>query len=108
LVFQESENEIEDEVDILMSSDIVAVQMSTRLITFNRTQTGFFFKEDKTVGKTSLKEGMKNQFKLIHLFPGNGWTLSGGILFDQRFSSRVAQEAGTPYSRGSSKEQSLN
>jgi len=46
--YEESENEIEDEVDILMSSDIVAVQMSTRLITFNRTQTGFFFKEDKT------------------------------------------------------------
>lgn len=46
--YQESENEIEDEVDILMSSDIVAVQMSTRFITFNRTQSGFFFREDKT------------------------------------------------------------
>lgn len=48
-LIQESENEIEDEVDILMSSDIVAVQMSTRFITFNRTQSGFFFREDKTV-----------------------------------------------------------
>ena len=64
LVFQESENEIEDEVDILMSSDIVAVQMSTRLITFNRTQTGFFFKEDKTVGKTSLMNGIEKSMSI--------------------------------------------
>ncbi|XP_046642060.1 ankyrin repeat domain-containing protein 13C-A-like [Daphnia pulicaria] len=46
--YQESESEIEDEVDILMSNDIVAVQMSTRFITFNRAQTGFFFRADKT------------------------------------------------------------
>jgi len=46
--YEDSESEIDDEVDMLMSSDIVSVQMSTRFITFNRSQSGFFFKEDKT------------------------------------------------------------
>lgn len=41
--------EIEDEVDILMSSDIVAVQMSTKSITFTRAQSGWFFREDRKV-----------------------------------------------------------
>lgn len=49
---EETEMEIEDEVDILMSSDIVAVQMSTKSITFSRAQSGWFFREDRkeTVG----------------------------------------------------------
>ena len=42
--------EIEDEVDILMSSDIMAAQMSTKGITFSRAQTGWIFREDKKVG----------------------------------------------------------
>ncbi len=46
---QESEAEIEDEVDILMSSDIVAAQMSTKNISFCRAQSGWLFKEDKSV-----------------------------------------------------------
>lgn len=48
-LWKESESEIEDEVDVLMSNDIVAVQMSTRFITFHRAQTGFFFRANKTV-----------------------------------------------------------
>ncbi|XP_014218151.1 ankyrin repeat domain-containing protein 13C isoform X2 [Copidosoma floridanum] len=44
---RETELEIEDEVDILMSSDIMAAQMSTKGITFSRAQTGWIFKEDK-------------------------------------------------------------
>jgi hypothetical protein len=48
-LFQESETEIEDEIDILMSSDIVAAQMPTKNITFTRAQKGFLFREDKTV-----------------------------------------------------------
>ena len=47
--FQESESEIEDEVDILMSSDIVAATMPTKYITFSRARSGWLFKEDKTV-----------------------------------------------------------
>ncbi|XP_061181654.1 ankyrin repeat domain-containing protein 13C-like [Saccostrea echinata] len=45
---QESEQELEDEVDILMSSDIMAAQMSTKRITFSRAQSGWLFREDKT------------------------------------------------------------
>ena len=47
--YEETEAEIEDEVDILMSSDIVAAQMSTKNITFSRAQSGWLFKEDKSV-----------------------------------------------------------
>lgn len=47
--FKETEMEIEDEVDILMSSDILAAQMSTKSITFTRAQTGWIFREDKKV-----------------------------------------------------------
>ncbi|XP_053205259.1 ankyrin repeat domain-containing protein 13C-like [Panonychus citri] len=48
LRYEESEVEIEDEVDILMSQDIVAAQMSTKSITFTRAQSGWLFREDKT------------------------------------------------------------
>lgn len=44
---EENEHEIEDEVDILMSSDILAAQMSTKQINFARTQSGWFFRADK-------------------------------------------------------------
>lgn len=44
---QDSEVEIEDEVDILMSTDIIAAQMSTKNITFSRAQSGWIFHEDK-------------------------------------------------------------
>jgi len=43
----ESELEFEDEVDLLMSSDIVAAQISTKPITFSRAQSGWFFKADR-------------------------------------------------------------
>lgn len=46
---QESEAEIDDEVDLLMSSDIVNAQISTKTITFSRAQVGWIFKHDKTV-----------------------------------------------------------
>ncbi|XP_014261747.1 ankyrin repeat domain-containing protein 13C isoform X2 [Cimex lectularius] len=50
--YEETETEIEDEVDILMSSDIMAAQMSTKSITFTKAQSGWFFREDRkeTVG----------------------------------------------------------
>jgi hypothetical protein len=46
--------EIEDEVDILMSSDIMAAQMSTKSITFTRAQTGWIFREDRKVWQSVL------------------------------------------------------
>lgn len=47
--YEETEMEIEDEVDILMASDILAAQMSTKSISFVRAQSGWIFREDKTV-----------------------------------------------------------
>uniref|UniRef100_A0ACB8F4B9 Uncharacterized protein n=1 Tax=Sphaerodactylus townsendi TaxID=933632 RepID=A0ACB8F4B9_9SAUR len=45
---EESEMETEEEVDILMSSDIYSATLSTKSITFTRAQTGWLFREDKT------------------------------------------------------------
>lgn len=39
--------EIEDEVDLLMSTDIIAGQISTKPISFARAQSGWIFREDK-------------------------------------------------------------
>jgi len=44
---QESEMEFEDEVDLLMSSDIVAAQISTKPITFTREKAGWIWREDR-------------------------------------------------------------
>lgn len=41
--------EIEDEVDLLMSTDILAAQISTKSISFARAQCGWIFREDKKV-----------------------------------------------------------
>ncbi|XP_051022027.1 ankyrin repeat domain-containing protein 13C isoform X2 [Acomys russatus] len=46
--FHESEMETEEEVDILMSSDIYSATLSTKSISFTRAQTGWLFREDKT------------------------------------------------------------
>ncbi|TRY82679.1 hypothetical protein DNTS_032606 [Danionella cerebrum] len=45
---EESEIETEEEVDILMSSDIYSATLSTKSITFSRAQSGWLFREDKT------------------------------------------------------------
>lgn len=45
--YDESEVEFEDEVDLLMSSDIVSAQVSTKPISFTKVQSGWFFKEDR-------------------------------------------------------------
>lgn len=45
--YEENEMEIEDEVDLLMSTDILAAQISTKSISFARAQSGWIFREDK-------------------------------------------------------------
>ncbi|CAH0549320.1 unnamed protein product [Brassicogethes aeneus] len=45
--YEESEMEIEDEVDLLMSTDILAAQISTKSISFARAQSGWIFREFK-------------------------------------------------------------
>ncbi|XP_030851560.1 ankyrin repeat domain-containing protein 13C-B [Strongylocentrotus purpuratus] len=47
LSYEQSDVELEEEVDILMSSDIVTVNLSTKPITFNRSQSGWLFRGDK-------------------------------------------------------------
>lgn len=64
---EESEHEIEDEVDVLMSSDILAAQMSTKQINFTRAQSGWFFRADK-------KEVVAGQYN-SDLFSINGLVL---------------------------------
>lgn len=41
------DSDIDDEVDILMSSDILAAHMSTKSIQFARAQSGWIFREDR-------------------------------------------------------------
>ncbi|TNM98225.1 ankyrin repeat domain-containing protein 13C-like [Takifugu flavidus] len=45
---EDSEMETEEEVDILMSSDVYSATLSTKSITFSRSQIGWLFREDKT------------------------------------------------------------
>ncbi|XP_050420947.1 ankyrin repeat domain-containing protein 13C [Adelges cooleyi] len=53
--YLETEMEIEDEVDLMMSNDIMTAQMSTKSITFSRAQSGWIFRQDKkeTIGDFS-------------------------------------------------------
>jgi hypothetical protein len=44
---QETEIEFEEEVDLLMSSDVIVAQMSTKDVQFIRSQSGWIFREDK-------------------------------------------------------------
>ena len=46
---QQTQVELEEEVDLLMSSDIVAAQMSINQISFSRAQSGWIFRADKEV-----------------------------------------------------------
>ncbi|CAG5132433.1 unnamed protein product [Candidula unifasciata] len=46
--YEDFEQELEDEVDILMSSDLIAAQLSTKDISFSRARSGWLFREDKS------------------------------------------------------------
>jgi ankyrin repeat domain-containing protein 13 len=64
---QESELEIQDEIDLLMTSDIVTANFSTKNVTFTQAKTGWFFREDK-------KETINGQYT-CDLYHVNGLTL---------------------------------
>ena len=53
--------ETEEEVDILMSSDVYSATLSTKSITFSRSQIGWLFREDKTVSFMGKHTGIKKQ-----------------------------------------------
>ncbi|KAI6197352.1 hypothetical protein M3Y94_01214000 [Aphelenchoides besseyi] len=40
--------QIEEEVDVMMSADVVDARMSTKPITFNRARSGWIFRQDRT------------------------------------------------------------
>ena len=50
---QQTEEILEGDVDIMMSTDNETGKMSTKDIKFNRAHTGFIFKEDKSVSTTT-------------------------------------------------------
>lgn len=51
---QETDDDINSEVDLIMSSDIVAASLSTKHVTFNRLRSGWLFREDKTVSRRTV------------------------------------------------------
>lgn len=55
--------ETEEEVDILMSSDIYSATLSTKSITFTRAQTGWLFREDKTVSLKKISQSTLEETK---------------------------------------------
>ena len=64
---QETELEIEEEIDILMSSDIVSAQMSTKSITFSRAQQGWFFRSDRKVSRRPDPDPCAAERTCLHL-----------------------------------------
>ena len=63
--YEESETEFDDEVDLLMSSDIVSAQISTKPITFTKIQSGWFFKEDRKLLSNQSGFDKKKSFNLV-------------------------------------------
>ncbi|KAI6218180.1 Ankyrin repeat-containing protein [Aphelenchoides fujianensis] len=43
-----SSSQVEEEVDVLMSADVVDARMSTKPITFSRARSGWIFRQDRT------------------------------------------------------------
>ncbi|XP_034939862.1 ankyrin repeat domain-containing protein 13C isoform X2 [Chelonus insularis] len=76
--YVETENEIEDEVDILMSSDIIAAQMSTKGITFSRARTGWIFREDKR--------------EMVGSFQADIYQINGMILESRKRREHLSEE----------------
>ncbi|XP_011866802.1 PREDICTED: ankyrin repeat domain-containing protein 13C isoform X5 [Vollenhovia emeryi] len=76
--YEETELEIEDEVDILMSSDIMAAQMSTKSITFSRAQTGWIFREDKR--------------EMVGAFHADFYQINGMVLESRKRREHLSEE----------------
>lgn len=76
--YEETEMEIEDEVDILMSSDIMVVQMSTKGITFSRAQSGWIFREDKR--------------EMVGQFGADFYEINGMILENRKRREHLSEE----------------
>ncbi|VDN51188.1 unnamed protein product [Dracunculus medinensis] len=75
---EETEAELDEEIDVLMSSDIVSVQMSTKPIHFVRTISGWFFKHEKS--------------DLIGLYNANYYTVEGMQLITRKRREHLTAE----------------
>uniref|UniRef100_A0A0K0CXN3 ANK_REP_REGION domain-containing protein n=1 Tax=Angiostrongylus cantonensis TaxID=6313 RepID=A0A0K0CXN3_ANGCA len=64
---EESEAEVDEEVDVLMSSDIVSAQMSTKTITFRQAFSGWVFKhaKEEQIGDYNVNFYLVDGMKLI-------------------------------------------
>ncbi|VDK50470.1 unnamed protein product [Cylicostephanus goldi] len=63
----ESEAEVDEEVDVLMSSDIVSAQMSTKTITFRQAFSGWVFKHarEERIGDYDVNFYLVDGMKLV-------------------------------------------
>merc|ERR1719334_2200623 len=75
---QESEMEFEDEVDLLMSSDIVAAQISTKPITFTREKAGWIWREDRA--------------EQLGKFQADFYTVNGMVLESRKRREHLSEE----------------
>ena len=75
---QESELEFEDEVDLLMSSDIVAAQISTKPISFSREKAGWIWKEDRA--------------EVLGKFQADFYTVNGMVLESRKRREHLSEE----------------
>ncbi|XP_073845093.1 ankyrin repeat domain-containing protein 13C [Musca autumnalis] len=73
------DSDIDDEVDILMSSDILAAHMSTKQIQFARAQTGWIFREDR-------KEMVGGQY------PSELYSVQGLVLKQRKRREHLTQD----------------
>ncbi|KAJ1372069.1 hypothetical protein KIN20_034130 [Parelaphostrongylus tenuis] len=64
---EESEAEVDEEVDVLMSSDIVSAQMSTKTITFRQAFSGWLFKHarEEQIGDYNVNFYLVDGMKLV-------------------------------------------
>ncbi|KAJ1354842.1 hypothetical protein KIN20_011908 [Parelaphostrongylus tenuis] len=64
---EESEAEVDEEDDVLMSSDIVSAQMSTKTITFRQAFSGWLFKhaKEEQVGDYNVNFYLVDGMKLV-------------------------------------------
>lgn len=75
---QENDSELEDEIDLLMSSDIVSAQMSTKNISFSRTLSGWLFKSERT--------------EMIGTFLSNYYTINGFFVETKKRREHLSEE----------------
>lgn len=75
---QENDSELEDELDLLMSSDIVSAQMSTKNISFSRTLSGWLFKSERT--------------EMIGTFLSNYYTINGFYVETKKRREHLSEE----------------